>query len=326
MHGVMEFFFATFLFAEVASTNESLRESKIGMDPVAVSLLQNDMHYQLSSAESVSREVEDPDGWKNIKVFTGPHTSETLGKRGQLHSQVGQDWLVATLLGCKRDGWFVDLAAANAMKLSNTLMLERDFAWKGLCIEANMDYMYGLSQRQCKVISGAVGPARNQEVNFTMRGVYGGIVGDGFDNVKAGAGTVVKLRTIPLGDIFAEMDAPTVIDYFSLDVEGAESIVMQGFPWDKYRFSIITVERPNPDLQKQLADHGYQRLRVNSYFGDETWISTVMPNFNELMQTWGNKHSGEGKKGVKTFPTSCMTEKGYATPVSVTAHELLTSL
>jgi len=288
-----------------------------------------DCHWKRSAVQSsqslIRREAEVPSEWKTIEVFTGHQ--EALGKRGQMHSQVGQDWLVATLLGCKSDGWFVDLAANDAMKLSNTLMLERDFAWKGLCVEANMNYMYGLSHRKCKVVSGAVG-ASDEAVRFTMRGVRGGIVGDETDNKDVGDGTSVNLRTVPLGDIFAEMDAPTVIDYFSLDVEGAESIVMQGFPWDKYRFSVITVERPKPDLQTQLTHHGYQRLRVNSAFDDETWISTTMPNFTQLMQTWGSKQSGEGlrlmsgaasnlEKGMQSSPTSCMIEKGYAMPAEI---------
>merc|ERR1712032_1738083 len=92
-------------------------------------------------------------GWKTINFYVGNQT--TLGKRGRMHSQVGQDWLVATLLGCKRHGFFVDLAANDAVSLSNSLMLERDFEWNGICIEANVEYIYGHAQRKCKLVSGA---------------------------------------------------------------------------------------------------------------------------------------------------------------------------
>jgi FkbM family methyltransferase len=283
-----------------------------------------DYHESKNNQGAGTPRADDASEWRTIKVFTGSH--EALGKTGQMHSQAGQDWLVATLLGCKREGWFVDLAANDAKTLSNTLMLERDFAWNGLCIEANMNYMYGLTHRQCKVVSAAVGTPRDEEVTFTMRGVYGGIVGDDFDNKNADHGDSVKLRTVPLGDVFAEMNAPSTIDYLSLDVEGAESIVMQGFPWDKYHFSVITVERPKPDLQKLLTGHGYKFLRKNSKFDDETWISTTMPNFTELMQTWGLNRSGDGlqskvvgsslETGMRSSPTSCMIQKGYALPAN----------
>jgi FkbM family methyltransferase len=244
-----------------------------------------------------------PSEWKEIKVFAGPEV--ILGRKGQLHSQVAQDWIVASLLGCRSGGFFVDLAANDAMGLSNTLMLERDFAWNGLCIEANMDYMYGLSHRKCQVVSGAVGAQRDQKVQFTMGGVWGGIVGKDFDNHKNGEHTET-LATVPLGDILDDMKAPTQIEYLSLDVEGAESVVMKDFAFDKYRFSVITVERPKPDLQKALSDNGYQRLRFNSEFGDETWIDAKLPNFAELMADWGNKKPG--------FSKACMIENGYPVP------------
>merc|ERR1719433_2070174 len=76
-----------------------------------------------------------PTGWGQILVPIAPG-DEVLGSRGESHSQVGQDMLVQSLLRCKRNGFFVDLAANDAVKLSNTLMLERDFQWNGICVEA----------------------------------------------------------------------------------------------------------------------------------------------------------------------------------------------
>ena len=56
---------------------------------------------------------------------------------GRWHSQAGQDRLVLKLLQGKTSGFFVDLAANDALHLSNTRALERDFGWRGLCIEGN---------------------------------------------------------------------------------------------------------------------------------------------------------------------------------------------
>jgi hypothetical protein len=270
-----------------------------------VNIKNEDTFASSSSISSSNVASNDAPEWKSIEVFVG--NDPPLGQKGQMHSQVGQDWLVASLLGCKSGGFFVDLAANDAMTLSNTLMLERDFGWNGICIEANMNYMYGLSHRKCKIASAAVGTPKDQQIQFTMRGVFGGIIGDSFDNKQKGSGNVVNLRTVPLRNILEQMNAPSDIEYMSLDVEGAESIVMQGFPWEKYHFSVITVERPKPDLQKQLTDQGYKKLRKNSHFDDETWISPKMPNFTELMQTFGKDYPQD-------LPKSCMTEKGYPMP------------
>jgi hypothetical protein len=234
-------------------------------------------------------------GWKTIDVYTGPHVP--YGNPKQLHSQAGQDWTVATLLGCKYDGYFIDLAANDAMQISNTLMLERDFNWNGICIEANMQYMYGLAKRQCKVVEGAVGGPRDEKVQFDMRGVVGGIVSNDTDNKQAD-GQVVDFHMIPLADVLENENAPSLIDYLSLDVEGAESIVMENFPWDKYKFKVITVERPKADLQGHLTDHGYRLLKINSDWDDETWVhQESLPNATS-----------------EQLASSCMTSLDYAAP------------
>ena len=55
------------------------------------------------------------------------------------HAQHGQDELVVEVLLQKRNGFFVDLAAGDAIQWSNTLSLERLFDWSGLCIEPQAD-------------------------------------------------------------------------------------------------------------------------------------------------------------------------------------------
>lgn len=57
--------------------------------------------------------------------------------------------------------------------------------------------------------------------------------------------------------VLQKFKVPKVIDYFSLDVEGAEEMVMSDFPWDDYTFLVLTVERPSIALKHKLREHGY---------------------------------------------------------------------
>lgn len=75
-----------------------------------------------------------PDGWKLINVFVG---KSRYGKREEWNSEAGQDQAIASIFRNKRGGYFVDLGAGHAVEGSNTLSLERDLNWTGLCIEAN---------------------------------------------------------------------------------------------------------------------------------------------------------------------------------------------
>jgi hypothetical protein len=116
-------------------------------------------------------------------------TSEKHKDRfGAWFSQHGQDVAVAKFFNFKRDGFFVDLAANDAVWASNTFSLEQNFGWKGICIEANPQYWYRLSFRNCHVVGGIVGGTNNVEVDVILgqahHGPYGGIVGDDFDNKK----------------------------------------------------------------------------------------------------------------------------------------------
>ena len=112
-------------------------------------------------------------------------------------------------------------------------------------------------------------------MQFQFGGVFGGVVSPSTDNKHVtNPSAVVELKTIALGDLLDELHSPQTIEYMSLDVEGAESMVMKDFPFEKYQFKLMTIERPKPDLFELLHQNGYEQLRVNSAFGDTTWIHT----------------------------------------------------
>lgn len=216
-------------------------------------------------------------GFKEVLYYVGPqHGIAPLSKPGALHSQVGQDWLVGSLLGCKTNGFFIDLASNDAQELSNTLALERTLNWTGLCIEANPLYIPGLLHRDCKIVSAVVGSPTDETVMFNFDGVMGGIVGADLDNKDILSSTRDGLRQVSFRHLLSVVGVPSMIDFLSLDVEGAESVVMNDFPWSTTRFSVITVERPKADLKLLLQEHGYKFLRVNSVFDDETWVDAKL--------------------------------------------------
>ncbi len=57
-------------------------------------------------------------------------------------------------------------------------------------------------------------------------------------------GTVKTYDTVSLDNVFRDLSVPSVIDYMSFDIEGAEEWLFETFPWDKYIILVLTVERP----------------------------------------------------------------------------------
>jgi hypothetical protein len=171
------------------------------------------------------------------------------------------------------DKYFVDLASNDAMTLSNTLHLEQN-GWKGLCMEPNPMYWYRLAAyRQCTIVGAFVGGTEDgKEVDVILSNhVYGGIVGEGFDNQKEKAEE--KRNLVSISTVFQETLVPNVIDYMSLDVEGAESLVMHDFPFDTYKILFLTIERPKEDLRALLVKNGYKVMNKDlSGFGETLWF------------------------------------------------------
>lgn len=133
------------------------------------------------------------------------------------------------------------------------------------------------SYRGCTVVGAFVGGTHDEdgkEVDVELsNGVYGGIVGGGMDNKKISTKTNEKRNLVSVSTVFRETNVPAVVDYFSLDVEGAESIVMEKFPWDEYRFRFVTIERPKADLTRLLNVNGYEKIWNVTTWGETLWAS-----------------------------------------------------
>jgi hypothetical protein len=74
--------------------------------------------------------------------------------------------------------------------------------------------------------------------------------------------------TVKLEKVLEHAGAPRVIDYMSLDIEGAEFHALKGFPFDKHIFLAITVERPSKAVHHILVGIGYRFVRQVAKFGD----------------------------------------------------------
>jgi len=178
--------------------------------------------------------------WKMQMHYNGIQQKQL--SKGGFYSQVGQDVTLMSIFDNKFDGFFVDLASNDAKLLSNTLALEQHLGWHGLCIEPNPQYHAGYKERTCTLVDAVAGKFDNETISFVFDNAFGGI--SGFDKTLAPNKNGMLFQTVSLESIFKKMNVPAVINYMSLDVEGAELYVMSTFPFHKYRFDVITVERP----------------------------------------------------------------------------------
>lgn len=61
--------------------------------------------------------------------------------------------------------------------------------------------------------------------------------------------------------VLEDCNAPKIIDYLSIDVEGAEERVISVFDFEKYSFLCITIERPTRFLRDLFEDQNYVLIK-----------------------------------------------------------------
>lgn len=115
-----------------------------------------------------------------------------------------QDLFVANMME-NREGYFVDIGSAHAINSNNTIYLEKNLKWSGLCIEIDSRFNSSYSQRNCHYIN---------------------------DNAL----------TIDYSSIFDSLNVVKHFDYLSLDIDELSINVLLLFPFDLFKPKIITVE------------------------------------------------------------------------------------
>ncbi len=191
------------------------------------------------------------------------------------YSQFGQDVWVVRDTGGLRGGFFVEMGAKDGVHFSNTLHLEEAWGWRGLCIEPHpVHYRNLVRNRNCQCVNALVdGEVRVTEFWQAEDGQGGMILpGSCVERMlekKDGRAKnqVIHLPTRRLADIFVEQRVPREVDYFSLDVEGAEERILRDFPLDLYIFHRFSIERPTELVRSRLWDHGY---REEAVLGEDT--------------------------------------------------------
>jgi FkbM family methyltransferase len=208
---------------------------------------------------------------KNASIFNDDD-SINLKRLQQLSpSQLGQDLWALEQTKYKKGGFFVEFGATDGVLLSNSYLLEQEFAWKGICAEPNPAFFSKLKKnRNCIVSDACISDETGNTVEFILANEYGGIA----DIAKAGRhgdkvaayekdGKTIVLKTISLNDFLIEHEAPKTIDYLSIDTEGSEFSILSTFPFESWHIQCLSVEHnyePQRDLiYDLLTSKGYER-------------------------------------------------------------------
>lgn len=194
----------------------------------------------------------------------------------KLDGQVGAPLIVDEILGKMEGGFYIECGAHDGEYLSNSLFFEVRRNWTGLLIEPDIKTFPRLihKNRYAFHINACIsGSHKAQMVNFQSELELSKVLGEteGFGGMKRSSVKGAQVICLPLYSLLLAVGNPTV-DFFSLDVEGAEIEVLNSMPWEKVKIRVILVEVNHIDkveVNKILTDAGYCLYDQTYENGDE---------------------------------------------------------
>ncbi|EOD30454.1 hypothetical protein EMIHUDRAFT_232785 [Emiliania huxleyi CCMP1516] len=228
----------------------------------------------------------------------GFHTDESGCAVPHFLSQLGQDWWIymnhARFM--KRQGTYVDLAANDAMVISNTFFFDTCLGWRGVCVEPNPAHHARLrSERTCALEARAVstcareGDAALQLVTRHDAGdKIGGHshLGSPMPSDRAHRASVVKIAgCTSFTDALASQQIDHV-DFLSLDIEGHEVAALRSLDWAKVTIDIIISENPRV-VPLLCGEQNYSQVSIFS--SGQAERAYLRPGFRLLAEVNGEQ-------------------------------------
>lgn len=189
-------------------------------------------------------------------------------------------WIVDLFKG-KKKGFFIEAGAFNGITNSCSYTLEKYFGWKGILIEPSIVFSKLVKNRpKNKCVKALLGNNKSKELFMFLP--YAPMSSCTEPNFKLHKNRVVEshkgkhkfevvkkeIETKTLFNVLNETNAPKIIDYLALDIEGSEYEVLKLFPFDKYKFRAISIE--GNSCNELLISKGYKKVR-NKFNKKANW-------------------------------------------------------
>jgi FkbM family methyltransferase len=190
-------------------------------------------------------------------------------------SQLGQDVLALSQVGIEKRGFFVEFGATNGLELSNTFLLEKEFGWEGILSEPAKNWHEDLMvNRSCAIDTRCVYSSTGESIGFSETTIgelstISSFKNDDENRAQRRASTSYEVETVTLIDLLLSYNAPSHIDFLSIDTEGSEYEILKAFDFSQYSFGLICVEHAFTEKREKIS----RLLMKNGY-------SQVLPEFS----------------------------------------------
>jgi len=178
-----------------------------------------------------------------------------------------------------KDGFFVELGANNGIDQSNTLHFEKYKGWHGILIEPALNnYLECKKNRSIKTkiycnacVAFDYSKKFVEIIYANLMSFPQGIESDVDAIEHKSAANITEVISFgatakTLNSILKDANAPKIIDFLSLDVEGGEIEVLKGINHSDFKFKLMCIESRSFDkLNEFLVSNGYEFVEKVSH-------------------------------------------------------------
>jgi len=206
------------------------------------------------------------------------------------HAQFAEDRILAEIFGDRTDGYCVEVGANDGVTGSASYLFEQR-GWQCLLVEPIPALAEEIRRhRSCRVVSCAASSSEGEATFFVAEQVEAMSTLDltprraEWIRQSGGAVREIAVRTATLDSLLAEAGFPE-IQFITIDVEGHELAVLEGFTLETYKPRIVIIEDNSvdgdPHVGKHMSERGYVHFRrtgVNEWYAHESDAELVRPD------------------------------------------------
>jgi FkbM family methyltransferase len=206
------------------------------------------------------------------------------------HAQFAEDRILAEIFRDRVDGCCVEVGANDGVTGSASYMFEKK-GWQCLLVEPIPALAQEIRKhRACTVVNCAASSRAGEATFFVAESVEAvstlDLTPDRRELIRRVGGTIreITVRTATLDSLLEEVGF-TELEFVTIDVEGHELSVLEGFDLERYRPRVVILEDNsidgNASVSRHMADHGYVHFRrtgVNEWYAHESDAELVKPD------------------------------------------------
>lgn len=200
-----------------------------------------DENYQsivLNNLKMMNANIETFPTYDQSKHIKLRHRFDSSEKIKNNYSESYQDMFVLSMLNGKKNGVYLEIGGGDPEYGNNTLLLEKEFGWKGIALDLSQDFV------------------------------------NSHNSTRKNKCLLKDATTINYDNFLRGLDFPTTIDYLQIDCDPPEVSynILLTIPFDTYTFSVITYEHDyycdetksfRYKSRKYLESYGYIRVVSN---------------------------------------------------------------